>query len=93
MRQHVLIMRFQAVLEYEVPKYDGDLGSPNVFVALDKTTYEQKVSLILQCFRSQRSKSWFDEATLMSILRIRGMESNSPTKYAEAFYGRKMVLG
>jgi LmbE family N-acetylglucosaminyl deacetylase len=84
--------RDHLILEYEIPKYDGDLGAPNVFVPLDKATYEKKVSSILQCFRSQKSKLWFDEGTLMSMLRIRGMESNSTTKYAEAFYCRKMVL-
>jgi len=84
--------RDHLILEYEIPKYDGDLGAPNVFVALDKATREKKVSCILRSFPSQETKSWFDEATLMSTLRIRGMESNSPTKYAEAFYCRKMVL-
>jgi LmbE family N-acetylglucosaminyl deacetylase len=84
--------RDHLIFEYEIPKYDGDLGAPNVFVPLDKATYEKKVSSILRCFRSQSAKSWFDEATLMSMLRIRGVESNSPTKYAEAFYCRKMLL-
>jgi LmbE family N-acetylglucosaminyl deacetylase len=84
--------RNHLVLEYEIPKYDGDLGSPNSFVHLDKSTAQKKVSLIMESFLSQRDKPWFDEETFMAILRIRGVESNSPERYAEAFYSRKLVL-
>ncbi len=78
------------ILEYEIPKYDGDLGSPNVFVDLDRSTVDQKIDHILECFESQRSKHWFDRETFVSLMRLRGMESCS--KYAEAFYVRKALL-
>ena len=79
------------VLEYEIPKYDGDFGVPNSFVHLDQPTVGNKINFIMENFRSQRDKQWFDEETFRAVLRLRGMESNSPSKYAEAFYCRKMV--
>jgi LmbE family N-acetylglucosaminyl deacetylase len=84
--------RDHLVLEYEIPKYDGDLGSPNSFVHLDKSIVQKKINLIMENFRSQRDKQWFDEETFLAGLRLRGVESNSPGKYAEGFYCRKMVL-
>jgi len=84
--------RDHLVLEYEIPKYDGDLGSPNSFVHLDQSTARKKINLIMENFRSQRDKQWFDEETFLAILRLRGVESNSPGKYAEGFYCRKVVL-
>ena len=84
--------RDHAILEYEVPKYDGDFGSPNLFVHLDDATCRRKVRHILDHFRSQRGKRWFSEELLRSVLRLRGLESNAPGDYAEAFYGRKLVL-
>lgn len=80
------------ILEYEVPKYDGDLGSPNFFVHLDESMCRRKIQYILNCFKSQKERSWFEEETFFAMLRIRGIESNSPSKYAEAFYCRKTVL-
>jgi LmbE family N-acetylglucosaminyl deacetylase len=80
------------ILEYEIPKYDGDLGTPNSFVHLDASTVHKKVSFILQSFRSQAEKQWFDEETFLAMLRLRGIESAAPGKYAEAFYCRKLVL-
>ena len=80
------------ILEYEVPKYDGDLGSPNLFVHLNESILHRKVQYILDNFSSQREKQWFDAETFSAILRLRGMESNAPAKYAEAFYCRKAVL-
>jgi LmbE family N-acetylglucosaminyl deacetylase len=85
--------RDQLVLEYEIPKFDGDLGSPNVFVHLDRARCQRKVDNILGSFRSQRGKRWFTEDTFLAILRLRGMESNAPDGYAEGFYCRKLVLG
>ena len=79
------------VLEYEIPKYDGDFGVPNSFVHLDQPTVGKKINFIMENFRSQRDKQWFDEENFRAVLRLRGMESNSPSKYAEAFYCRKMV--
>jgi LmbE family N-acetylglucosaminyl deacetylase len=84
--------RDHLILEYEVPKYDGDLGAPNFFVRLDETICKRKVEHILGCFGTQQSRSWFAEDTFLGIMRLRGVESNSPTRYAEAFYARKLVL-
>jgi LmbE family N-acetylglucosaminyl deacetylase len=80
------------ILEYEIPKYDGGLGSPNLFVHLDEEICQEKVKYILESFITQRGKQWFTEDTFLSLLRLRGVESNSPDKYAEAFYCRKMTL-
>jgi LmbE family N-acetylglucosaminyl deacetylase len=80
------------VLEYEIPKYDGDLGSPNVFVPLDESTCKRKAELLDRAFQTQRSKHWFSEGTFLALMRLRGVESNSPTRFAEAFYGRKVSL-
>ena len=80
------------ILEYEVPKYDGDLGAPNVFVHLDDGLAKRKVENLLTYFQTQRDRRWFTEDLFLSILRLRGMESNAPDRYAEGFYGRKIVL-
>jgi len=85
--------RDHLILEYEIPKYDGDFGSPNVFVPLDRSTCRAKIQYILQCFPSQKARQWFDSETFWSVLRLRGMESNAESRYAEAFYGRKLLLG
>jgi LmbE family N-acetylglucosaminyl deacetylase len=84
--------RNHLILEYEIPKYDGDLGQPGFFVPLEPQHWEKKVRLIMEVFGSQRDKHWFDTQTFTSLLRLRGMESNSPSGYAEAFYCRKAVL-
>jgi LmbE family N-acetylglucosaminyl deacetylase len=85
--------RDHAILEYEIPKYDGDLGRPNVFVPLDEAICRRKIDAITEMFVSQRERAWFDGDTFWSLLRLRGMECNAPTRYAEAFYCRKLVLG
>jgi LmbE family N-acetylglucosaminyl deacetylase len=84
--------RDHLILEYEVPKYDGDLGSPNFFLHLSEEICRLKVEKLLSNFASQRGRGWFTEDLFFSALRLRGMESNSPTRYAEAFYCRKVVL-
>ncbi|HEX6286427.1 MAG TPA: PIG-L deacetylase family protein [Acidimicrobiia bacterium] len=84
--------RDHLILEYEIPKYDGDLGSPNVFVHLDEAVCRRKAATILSCFKTQTSKRWFAEDLFMALLRLRGMECNSETNYAEAFYCRKLVV-
>jgi LmbE family N-acetylglucosaminyl deacetylase len=84
--------RDHLILEYEIPKYDGDLGQPNVFVPLGQKAFGKKVDYIMDAFQSQRSKQWFREETFLSLMRLRGMECNAPSGYAEAFYCRKMVL-
>jgi LmbE family N-acetylglucosaminyl deacetylase len=83
--------RNHLILEYEIAKYDGDLGTPGFFVHLDEAFCRRKIDYILQCFESQTSKAWFSEDTFYAMLRLRGLESNAPEKYAEAFYCRKMV--
>ena len=80
------------ILEYEIPKYDGDFGSPNVFFSLSQAVAERKVQLVLRHFPTQSDRRWFTEDLFMAVLRIRGMESNSPSRLAEGFYGRKVVL-
>jgi LmbE family N-acetylglucosaminyl deacetylase len=85
--------RNHLILEYEIPKYDGDLGQPNLFVPLREELCSRKVQIVVESFRSQRHKQWFDEQTFLAIARLRGMEANSPTRFAEAFYCRKAVLG
>ncbi|MBX2864918.1 MAG: PIG-L family deacetylase [Leptolyngbyaceae cyanobacterium MAG.088] len=84
--------RNHMILEYEIPKYDGDLGNPNFFVHLEPSIYQQKIAYLMQHFQTQSNKQWFDEETFSSILRLRGIESNAPDKYAEAFYCRKSIL-
>lgn len=84
--------RNHMILEYEIPKYDGDLGQPNFFVHLNPSIYQQKIDYLMQHFQTQFNKQWFDEETFSAILRLRGIESNAPDKYAEAFYCRKAIL-
>jgi len=81
------------ILEYEIPKYDGDFGSPNVFVSLDENISEKKISLALKYFKTQQGRRWFSHDLFTAMLRLRGMEANTPTGYAEAFYCRKLLLG
>src|SRR5262245_7354605 len=85
--------RNHLILEYEVPKYDGDFGSPNVFVSLDESICRQKIDTILDAFQSQTGKHWFSRDLFSAILRLRGMEANACSGYAEGFYCRKAVLG
>ena len=84
--------RDHLILEYEIPKYDGDLGQPSVFVPLEAEVYQTKVRYIMDTFQSQRTKRWFEEDMFLSLMRLRGMECNAPSGYAEAFYCRKIVL-
>jgi LmbE family N-acetylglucosaminyl deacetylase len=84
--------RDHSILEYEIPKYDADLRAPNVFAHLDKETCDKKIENLLKHFRSQAGNHWYTEETFRSILRLRGIESNSPAGYAEGFYGRKLIL-
>lgn len=83
--------RSHTILEYEIPKYDGDLGNPNVYVALDEAVCRRKVSALLRHFRSQTSKHWFTDDTFFALLRLRGLECGPRARFAEAFYGRKIV--
>jgi LmbE family N-acetylglucosaminyl deacetylase len=84
--------RDHLILEYEIPKYDGDMGNPNMFVPLDEARCRRKIANILTSFPSQKDRHWFTEDLFRALLRLRGMEANSPTGFAEAFYCRKAVL-
>jgi LmbE family N-acetylglucosaminyl deacetylase len=84
--------RDHLVLEYEIPKYDGDLGQPSVFVPLDSAVCQKKVENVMEAFQSQHCKRWFQRETFFSLMRLRGMECNAPSGYAEAFYCRKLIL-
>lgn len=84
--------RNHMILEYEIPKYDGDLGQPTVFVPLAEDLCNAKVAGLMEVFQSQGSKTWFDERTFSALMRLRGMECHSPSGYAEAFYCRKIQL-
>jgi LmbE family N-acetylglucosaminyl deacetylase len=85
--------RNHLILEYEIPKYDGDFGRPNVFMPLESPVPEQKVNHLFEAFKSQCSKLWFDRETFLGLMRLRGMESNAPGGYSEAFHARKLILG
>jgi LmbE family N-acetylglucosaminyl deacetylase len=84
--------RSHLVLEYEIPKYDGDLVTPNVYIPVSREICRRKVDGLVKYFRSQSNKHWFTEDTFLALLRLRGLECASPTMYAEAFHSRKMTL-
>ncbi len=85
--------RHHLILEYEVPKYDGELGSPNLFVPLSARIRQRKIRHLMRHFGSQRSKKWYDEQTFLGLMRLRGVECAAVTGYAEGFHCRKAVLG
>jgi len=80
------------ILEYEIPKYDGDLGAPNCFVPITRRSCTRKIRYLQAAFGTQRDKDWFTHDTFAGLMRLRGMECRAPDGYAEAFYGRKVVL-
>jgi LmbE family N-acetylglucosaminyl deacetylase len=84
--------RDHQILEYEIPKWDGDIGQPNVYVPVSAAVLKRKIELLIAHFGSQRSKQWFDDETFRGLARIRGMECRAPERYAEAFFGRKLAL-
>ena len=84
--------RSHVILEYEIPKYDGDIGVPNLFVPVSRANLQRKSRLLLKHFRSQSNKHWFTEELFMALPRLRGMECDSPSQFAEAFYCRKVQL-
>lgn len=85
--------RDHLILEYEVAKYDGDLGAPNLFVPLSERFVSAKIEMLMKYFETQSGKQWFDPVAFRGLARIRGIECNAPTGYAEAFYGRKIIVG
>jgi len=84
--------RNHMILEYEIPKYDGDMGAPNLFVPLEDGVCQKKLDYIFEAFHSQQQKHWFEKETFLGLMRLRGMECNAPSGYAEGFYCRKVVL-
>jgi LmbE family N-acetylglucosaminyl deacetylase len=84
--------RDHCILEYEIPKWDGDIGQPNVYMAVSAAALQRKIDLLIAHFGSQRSKQWFDEDTFRGLARLRGMECRAPERFAEAFFGRKLLL-
>ena len=84
--------RSHAILEYEIPKYEGDLGQPQIYWPLSAESVDLKVETLLRCFPSQRARQWFDAELFRSHLRLRGIECSSPSRYAEAFHGRKILI-
>jgi LmbE family N-acetylglucosaminyl deacetylase len=84
--------RDHLILEYEIPKFDGDIGRPNVFVPLAADVVEEKLALLERHYASQAGKHWFDRDTFLGLMRIRGMEAAAPGRFAEAFTARKLVL-
>ena len=84
--------RDHTILEYEIPKYEGDLGRPNVFVPLDERQAEAKIAALMASFASQRGKGWYDAETFRGLMRLRGVECQAPGRYAEAFHCAKMML-
>jgi LmbE family N-acetylglucosaminyl deacetylase len=85
--------RDHLILEYEIPKWDGDLGQPNFYSALTGPILERKTALLLAAFGTQRSKDWFSADVFRGLARMRGMECRAPDAYAEAFVVRKALLG
>jgi LmbE family N-acetylglucosaminyl deacetylase len=84
--------RDHAIFEYEIVKYDGGLGSPNAFVPVSAANCRRKITLLMREFGTQRSRRWFTPQTFMAMLRLRGVECNSPSGYAEGFHVRKLLL-
>ncbi len=84
--------RNHLICEYEIPKYEGDLGAPNLFVPLSKTICQRKIETIIKAFASQKKRAWFSADTFWALLRLRGLESKSASTFAEALHCRKMVI-
>jgi LmbE family N-acetylglucosaminyl deacetylase len=84
-RRHVLV-------EYEIPKWDGDLSTPNLYAPVTARAAQRKVSFLTRAFASQRHRDWFGEGVFMGLMRLRGMECRAPSGFAEAFFGRKLVF-
>jgi LmbE family N-acetylglucosaminyl deacetylase len=84
--------RDHCILEYEIPKWDGDMGQPNLYVPVSASLLQRKIDLLISHFGSQRSKQWFDPETFFGLARLRGMECRAPERYAEAFFARKLAV-
>ena len=85
--------RNHLILEYEIPKYEGDLSTPSAYVSLTRAQVERKVAILRDCYRSQHAKRWFTADTFRGLMRIRGIESGGETGWAEGFHASKLLLG
>jgi LmbE family N-acetylglucosaminyl deacetylase len=86
------VFRDHLILEMEIPKYDGDLGQPNIYIPVGEGAVDRKISVLTDHYHSQSDKYWFTEETFRSMLRLRGLECKSPSGMAEAFYAARVVL-
>jgi hypothetical protein len=86
------VYRDNLVLEYEIPKYEGDLGQPNLFVPLPAMVARRKIDLLMEHFGTQRGRTWFRRETFEAMLTLRGIECNALENFAEGFYARKLVV-
>jgi len=84
--------RNHQILEYEIPKWDGDLSRPFIYSPLERDVMQKKVDLLMELFGTQRSKAWFTPDTFQAVMRLRGLECNAPSGFAEAFHTRKLVI-
>jgi LmbE family N-acetylglucosaminyl deacetylase len=84
--------RSHLIIEYEIPKYDGDLGQPNFYVPVTEALMRRKIETLMDCYATQASHQWFTPETFSGLMRIRGIECDSSTGYAEAFYARKLLF-
>lgn len=84
--------RDHTILEYEIPKYEGDLAHPQIYCPLSSASVQSKIDTLLECFPSQTARQWFDADLFRAHLRLRGVECNAPSRYAEAFHGRKILI-
>jgi len=84
--------RNHLIFEYEIPKYDGDMGRPNAYVPLSRGAMRRKIAALMSVYGSQANKHWFTPETFEGLARLRGIECRSPSGYAEAFHARKIVL-
>ena len=84
--------RNHCILEYEIPKWDGDIGQPNIYIPVSSSSLQRKIDLLISHFGSQRSKQWFDAETFLGLARLRGMECRASERYAEAFFAHKLTL-
>lgn len=84
--------RSHLIVEYEIPKYDGDLAHPNLYVPVTEEMMRRKIETLMKCYATQANHQWFTPETFSGLMRIRGIECDSPTGYAEAFYARKFVV-
>lgn len=87
------VWRDQLILEYEIPKYEGDLSTPNLYVPLSAKLAHKKTRLLMQHFGTQRSKGWFNEEVFRALMTLRGIECRAESGFAEGFHMRKAVFG